>query len=69
MANQVHREELLAAAKEVDRYVFGKALSLFLCVPQKIYAVNKHIDFKPYRTTFELAETEVGEMHWSRRGR
>ncbi|UOR12554.1 ABC transporter substrate-binding protein [Halobacillus amylolyticus] len=69
MANQVQREELLAAAKEVDRYVFEKALSLFLCVPQKIYAVNKHVDFKPYRTTLELAETEVGEMHWSRKVR
>jgi hypothetical protein len=25
------------------------------------------VRFNPYRTTFELAETEVSEEHWSRR--
>ncbi|WP_079530043.1 ABC transporter substrate-binding protein [Halobacillus hunanensis] len=67
MVNQIRRKELLAAAKDVDRFVYQNALSLFLCVPHKLYAVNRHVEFKPYRTTFELAETEVREMHWSRR--
>jgi len=35
--------------------------------PQALYAVNKHVNFGPYRTTFELPETEVDEQHWSRR--
>ncbi|MFD2925709.1 ABC transporter substrate-binding protein [Halobacillus naozhouensis] len=67
MVNQIQRRELLEAAKDVDRFVYKNALSLFLCVPQKLYAVNRHVDFNPYRTTFELAETEVEERHWSRR--
>ena len=54
-------------AEQIDRYVFDEALALFLCAPQALYAVNTHVNFGPYRTTFELAETEVDEQHWSRR--
>lgn len=55
------------AANRVDRYVTRQALALFLVAPQALYAVNRHVDFTPYRTTFELAETSVRPEHWSRR--
>jgi len=55
------------SVEHIDRYVYDEALALFLCAPQALYVVNKHVDFGPYRTTFELAETEVDEEHWSRR--
>jgi len=29
--------------------------------------VNEHVAFVAHRATFELAETEVSEQHWSRR--
>jgi hypothetical protein len=32
-----------------------------------LVAVNKHVDFAGHAATLELAETEVGEGHWSRR--
>lgn len=67
MAAEVEPEALVAAAEEVDRFAFDEALALFLCAPQALYAVNKHVNFGPYRTTFELAEAEVSEEHWSRR--
>lgn len=51
----------------IDDFVHNEALALFLCAPEALYAVNKHVDFTPYRTTFELARTNVGEEHWSRR--
>ncbi len=51
----------------LDRFVHDEALALFLCAPEALYAVNKEVDFRPYRTTFELAETRVSERHWSRR--
>lgn len=51
----------------IDEFVRDEALALFLCAPEALYAVNKHVDFKPYRTTFELAETAVDDGHWSRR--
>lgn len=58
----------VATAEAIDRYVYDQALALFICAPKALYAVNTHVEFGPYRTTFELAETEVSESHWSRRG-
>ncbi|GAC1633936.1 MAG: hypothetical protein NVS4B9_26530 [Ktedonobacteraceae bacterium] len=68
MAAQIDGAKLVKVAERIDRYVFDEALALFLCAPQALYAVNKHVSFGPYRTTFELAETEVDEQHWSRKG-
>jgi peptide/nickel transport system substrate-binding protein len=67
MAAQIDGQKLVKVAEQIDRYVYDEALALFLCAPQALYAVNKHVNFGPYRTTFELAETEVDEEHWSRR--
>ena len=52
---------------DIDRFVYDEALSVFMVYPQALYAVNKHVNFVGYATTFELAETEVNEEHWSRR--
>lgn len=52
-------------AAQIDKYVYDEALALFLCAPRSLYAVNKHVTFRPYRTTFELADTEVKNGHWS----
>ena len=40
-------------------YLWGKETALA--------AVSKHVDFTDRAATLELAETEVGEGHWSRR--
>jgi len=69
MAAETEGAKLVKVAEQIDRYVFDEALALFLCAPQALYAVNKHVSFGPYRTTFELAETEVDEQHWSRRAK
>src|SRR5260370_42471180 len=66
MAAQIDGQKLVKVAEQIDRYVYDEALALFLCAPQALYAVNKHVNFGPYRTTFELAETEVHEQNWSR---
>ncbi|MFC0270838.1 ABC transporter substrate-binding protein [Metabacillus herbersteinensis] len=67
MMMQTDRTKRLEVAKDIDRYVYKEALSLFLCSPEELYAVNRHVDFKPYKTTFELAETSVSDQHWSRK--
>lgn len=54
-------------AHGLDRLVHEQALALFLCAPDALYAVNKQVDFTPYRATFELANTKVADKHWSRR--
>jgi ABC-type transport system substrate-binding protein len=66
MARQLDGSKLVQLAEQIDRYVFEEALALFLCAPKALYAVNKHVSFGPYRTTFELAEAEVDDAHWSR---
>ncbi|NEY73018.1 ABC transporter substrate-binding protein [Bacillus mesophilus] len=67
LSSQVNRQDLLEVSKEIDRYVYKEALGLFLCSPQDLYAVNKQVLFRPYRTSLEFAETEVSPAHWSRR--
>jgi ABC-type transport system substrate-binding protein len=52
---------------DIDRFAYEQALSVFLCAPQALYAVNRHVAFDGYAATFELAETEVAPQHWSRR--
>ncbi len=53
--------------KELDKLVYDEALNVFLCCPQALVAVNRHVDFTGHAATLELAETEVTEEHWSRR--
>lgn len=59
LAGRISPEEQGEVSHRIDRFVYDQA--------QALYAVNRHVDFEPYRTTFELAETSVGEEHWSRR--
>ena len=67
LARRTSRARTVRASYRVDRFVYDRALALFLCAPRALYAVNKHVDFTPYRTSFELAETRVSGEHWSRR--
>lgn len=53
--------------RQIDRLVYDEALNVFLCCPQALVAVNNHVSFTGHAATLELAETEVGEGHWSRR--
>jgi peptide/nickel transport system substrate-binding protein len=59
--------EQAEVSARIDRFVHDEALALFLAAPQSLYAVNDHVDFTPYRVTFELADTRMGEEHWSLR--
>ena len=64
---EIDPEKLNGLDAEMDRLAYEEALSVFLCAPQALYAVNRHVEFTGHATTFELAETEVDEEHWSRR--
>lgn len=67
LVGQTAKPMLARASYNIDKFVHEEALALFLCAPQALYAVNRHVDFEPYKTTFELADTSVSEQHWSRR--
>ena len=65
MKVQLDGEALVEVAERIDAYVHDQALALFICAPQALYAVNEHVTFSPYKTTFELAEVTVDDQHWS----
>ncbi|MDP9412072.1 MAG: ABC transporter substrate-binding protein [Actinomycetota bacterium] len=66
-AVETDAQRLGELGKQIDRLVHDEALSVFLCCPQSLVAVNNHVDFTGHAATFELAETEVSAEHWSRR--
>jgi len=67
LGRQVSPPKLVAVSARIERFVHDQALALFLCAPQSLYAVNRHVDFTAYGTSFELPECEVSPEHWSRR--
>jgi len=69
LTRRTSQVRLALMANRIDRFVSNQDLALFLCAPRALYAVNKQVDFTPYRTTFELAQCQVSDAHWSRRVR
>ncbi len=67
LATKTAPSEQADVSQRIDRLVRDESLALSLYAPQALYAVNQHVDFTPYRTTFELAKTSVDDGHWSRR--
>jgi peptide/nickel transport system substrate-binding protein len=65
MARETNGPAMVKKAETMDRFTHDQALGLFLCSPQALTAVNNHVEFKPYATTFELAEAKVTDRHWS----
>jgi len=69
LMSRIDPQEARQGAEAIDKWCYDEAAVLSLCAPQALYAVNQHVDFKAYRATFELADTEVSADHWSRRSR
>lgn len=63
----VDERRLEEIGARLDRLAYDEALAVFIASPQALYAVNKQVSFVAHRATFELAETEVSEQHWSLR--
>jgi len=64
---ETHAQKLTELGKQIDSLVYDEALSVFLCCPIALVAVNRYVKFTGHAATLELAETEVTEEHWSRR--
>ena len=62
----VDGEHQQALIRQMERHTHDQAYFLFLYHPIKLYAVNKAVDFVPYRNAIlNLTETAVTEQHWS----
>lgn len=56
----------LQKAREIEGYAYHQALALFLCTRMAHFAVNRHVNFVPCRSTvLDLAETSVSPQHAS----
>ncbi|MBA2343980.1 MAG: hypothetical protein H0V83_02705 [Rubrobacter sp.] len=64
---ETNAEKLGDLGRDIDRLTRREALSIFLCCPMALVAVNRHVNFTGHAATLELAETSVGEEHWSRK--
>lgn len=53
--------------RDIDRLTHREALSIFLCCPMALVAVNNHVNFTGHAATLELCETSVDGDHWSRK--
>jgi peptide/nickel transport system substrate-binding protein len=64
---ETYAEKLTELGKQIDRLVYDEALSVFLCCPMALIAVNRYVKFTGHAATLELAETEITREHRSRR--
>jgi len=52
--------------KQMVQYLYDRAYALFIYSPLALYAVNKEVDFVPFKSGFlNLKETSVTDNHWS----
>jgi peptide/nickel transport system substrate-binding protein len=52
--------------RQMMQYIYDRAYYLFIYSPLSLYAVNKEVDFIPYKNGFlTLKETSVTDNHWS----
>ena len=52
--------------RELVKYVYDRAYSLFVYSPINLYAVNKEVEFVPYEDSWlHFKETSVTDNHWS----
>jgi peptide/nickel transport system substrate-binding protein len=52
--------------REMVNHLYDQSYALFIYSPITLYAVNKEVDFVPYKSTVvRLKETSVTDNHWS----
>jgi len=55
--------------RQLVKYLYDRAYALFIYSPLTLYAVNKEVDFVPFKDGWlNLKETSVADNHWSVRG-
>jgi hypothetical protein len=66
MARTVNPKEQEKKIREMVRYLYDEASSLFIYSPLILYAVNREVNFVPQKFGYlRLKETSVTERHWS----
>lgn len=62
----VGTEEFDAVTRDIMQHVYDRGYMLFVPAPNKVMAVNREVDFSPYRmASMPLWEIQVSPQHWS----
>ncbi|WP_434362869.1 ABC transporter substrate-binding protein [Parasalinivibrio latis] len=62
----VGTEQFTVVTEKIMRHVYDNGYMLFVPAPNKVLAVNKEVEYAPYRmATMPLWEIEVTDEHWS----
>jgi peptide/nickel transport system substrate-binding protein len=71
MARTVDPEAQEERIRRMVQYVYDRGYLLFIYSPLSLYAVNKEVNFVPYKedSSLRLKETSVTDNHWSVRGK
>ena len=70
MAREVNYEAQEERIRQMGGYIYDNAYFLFIYSPLTLFAVNKEVDFVPYKaSSLRLMEVSVTENHWSVRGK
>ena len=69
MARTVDPEVQEEKIRQMVQYLYDNAHAIFIYSPISLYAVNKEVNFVPYRGYYlRFKETSVTDNHWSVRG-
>ena len=69
MARTVDPEVQEGKIRQMVQYLYDNAHAIFIYSPISLYAVNKEVNFVPYRGYYlRFKETSVTDNHWSVRG-
>jgi len=62
--------EFVGVCEKIMRRAYDEGYMLFVPTPNKVFAVNKEVAFRPYRMAcIPLWKLEVTDQHWSVRGK
>jgi len=68
MTKTVDDEEQEQQIRQMVQYLYDRACALFIYSPLTLYAVNKEVNFVPFKSGWlNLRETSVTDNHWSLR--
>ena len=69
MARTIDPVEQEEKVRQMAKYNYDRAYALFAYSPLSLYAVNKEVNFAPFKSQYlNLQETSVTDNHWSIRG-
>jgi peptide/nickel transport system substrate-binding protein len=70
LGTTVNADDQKLQIQQMEKYLYDRALAVFIYSPFTLFAVNNAVDFVPQKSEWlRLKETSVTDRHWSVRGK